>query len=363
MNPLKYIWGMFFRLFPCPIELGLRRIGKPDRHSPVLVTCNFYITVRRFLRKLRHYDIWLLVADSKGINVWCAAAGEEFNTHAIVAAIKTSGIADRVDHRDVILPPLGATGTIAVDVEKQTGWKVHWGPVRIGDIPGYLKNSCQRTEAMKRVSYTWRERLDTAIGPLFPFFFLGAVGFLIFAPHLFWQYLLIASLTFIFFMLTCPWLPGNQGLSKVIFLQVILVVILIVSETLNTPQGFSIRAGLIIAMVMLLIYGSELGGLASTMTSDLDPFLAKLGIGAFGNVAFAGTIRTELLNGYRNLTYYRDKCIGCRNCEEICPQGCWIVDNQLRAAMAKKEKCTACRACIAQCQGGAIKAEPTGEPE
>jgi len=358
VNPLKYIWGMFFRLFPCPINLGLRRIGKPDRHSPVLVSCNFYITIRRLLQKLKHHNLWLLVADSKGVNVWCAAGGEKFNTHSIVAVIKTSGIADRVAHRDVILPALGAPGTRAMDIEKQTGWNVHWGPVRIADIPGYLNNNCHRTEAMKRVSYNWQERLDTALGPLFPFFFLGAVGFLIFGSHLFWHYLLTASATFLFFMLTCPWLPGNRGLTKVIVLEIILVVILILSETLHIPQGFSMRADLIIAMVMLLIYGSELGGLASTLPSDLDPFLAKMGIGAIGNVEFAETIRTELLNGYRNLTYYRDKCVGCRNCEEICPQGCWTVDHEQRAVLAKKEKCTACRACIVQCQGEAIKAEP-----
>ena len=58
----------------------LVQIGNPDRDSPVLVTCNFYITVRRMMRLLRGLDLWLLVADSKGVNVWCAAGAEEFNT-------------------------------------------------------------------------------------------------------------------------------------------------------------------------------------------------------------------------------------------------------------------------------------------
>jgi hypothetical protein len=31
-------------------------------------------------------------------------------------------------------------------------------------------------------------------------------------------------------------------------------------------------------MVMLLVYGSELGGLAATLASDLDPLLAKFGV-------------------------------------------------------------------------------------
>jgi NAD-dependent dihydropyrimidine dehydrogenase PreA subunit len=357
MNPLKFLWGMFFRLFPCPIKTGLQCIGNPDRHSPVLVTCNFYITVRRLIRKLNGLNVWLLVADSKGVNVWCAAGGEQLNTHSVVAAIKTSDIADQVDHRDLILPPLGAPGIKASDAEDQTGWKIHWGPVSAHDIPAYLNSSFQRTENMKRVGYNWQDRVDTAIGSLFPFFFIGAIGFLIFGSHLFWQYVLMASATFFLFMLVCPWLPGKTGLMKVAFLEIPLAAMLLGGELFHILNGISMRAELIIAMVMLLVYGSELGGLASNMPSDLDPLLARMGVGAIGNAEFAGSIRTELLNGYRTLTYYRQKCVGCQNCAEICPQGCWIMDQNSRAVFDKKRKCTACRACIVQCQGGAIIAE------
>ena len=93
MNPFKYLWSRLFRLFPCPVPIGLRRVGNPGPESPVLITCNFYITVRRLLRRLKGIDAWLLVADSKGVNVWCAAGGDEFNTHSVVSALKTSGTA------------------------------------------------------------------------------------------------------------------------------------------------------------------------------------------------------------------------------------------------------------------------------
>lgn len=358
MNPFKFIWGMFFRLFPCPIKTGLHRVGNPGRQSPVLVTCNFYITVRRLIRKLDGMDVWLLIADSKGVNVWCAAGGEEFNTRSVVSAIKTSDIQDLVDHRNMIISPLSAPGVQAKEVQKQTGWSIRWGPVRIEDIHAYLKNNQQRSEEMKRVTYTWRERLDTAIGPLFPFYFVGAIGFLLFGQHLLLNYLAVSAAIFFFFMLGCPWLPGRSGLMKVIVLEAILAISLVVAEIYVTPNTFSIRADLIIAMVMLFIYGSELGGLAPTMPSDLDPFLANLGIGAVANVAFAGTARTELLNGLRELTYYREKCVSCRSCVEVCPQGCWAFDDEKHAVLTKKEKCTACRACIVQCEGEAIKAEP-----
>jgi len=357
MNPFKFIWGFFFRLFPCPARLGLLRVGNPGRESPVLVTCNFYITIRRLLRTLKGLDMWLLVADSKGVNVWCAAGGEEFNTRSVVSAVKTSGIEERVDHRRLILPPLGAPGICAEDVQKETGWSVRWGPVRMGDIPGYLKHGCRRDENMKRATYDWKERLDTGLGSLFLFYFIGGLFFLIFGRSLLLNYLVVGAVTFLFFMLACPYLPGKRGLTKVIVLDVLLGAALVVTEVWNVPSSFSLRADLIIAMVMLLIYGTELGGLASTLPSDLDPFLARLGIGAVGNVEWAGTIRTDLLLGRRLLTYHRDRCIGCRSCVEVCPQGVWEMAEDKRAVCAHRDACTACRGCLVQCRGGAICAE------
>jgi len=164
---------------------------------------------------------------------------------------------------------------------------------------------------------------------------------------------------FVFFMLVCPYLPGKTGLAKVIFLEVVLAVVLVVTELLDFPASFSLRADLIIAMVLTAIYGTELGGLASTMPSDLDPFLARLGVGVVGNVEFAGTIRTELLNGFRTLTYYPENCVACLCCVEVCPQGVWEFGGEKKAVLARKEACTACRACIVQCKGDAIRAEPT----
>jgi NAD-dependent dihydropyrimidine dehydrogenase PreA subunit len=349
---------MFFRLFPCPIPLGLLRIGSPGRNSPVLVTCNFYLTVRRLIKKLHGLDAWLLVADSRGINVWCAAGGEEFNTRSVVSAVKTSGIAKMVDHRRLILPPLGAPGIKAKAVEKQTGWSVHWGPVRAQDIPRYLREGHRWGDEVKRATYNWRERLDTALGPLFPIIFIGALGFLIFSPYLLLNYLLVSIAAFLFFFLTCPWLPGKRGLTKIILPEVVLSSFWACLAILD-PAGSSIlRVNVFMAMIMLLIFCTELGGIAATMRSDLDPFLSRLGIGAIGNLSFAGSVRTELLNETRQLTYDRDCCIGCRSCADICPQAVWNIDGENRAVLAHMENCTACRACLVQCQGGAIKAQP-----
>ncbi len=357
MSLLKTIWGLLFRLFPCPAPTGLREIGHPGPQSPVLVTCNFDLTIKRLKKALEGLDVWLLVAQSGGVNVWCAAGGDEFNTHSVVSAIKTSGIGRKVTHRTIILPPLSGPGVSIAAVRKATKWNARWGPVRAEDIRRYIKTGFRRDEGMRRVTYTLTERLDTALGSLFPFYLLGGALFALFDPSLLVNYLLVATAAFLFFFLALDSIPGERGIVKAGYVALALLVTLAITEFYH-PNGSPYRSSLIIAVVMIFVYGSELGGLAPHLPSDLDPFLARLGVGAVGNVAFAGTVRTELLNGYRELTYDHEICEGCRNCFEICPQGVWRMgEDSKRAILADRDKCTACRACLLQCQSGAIQAK------
>jgi NAD-dependent dihydropyrimidine dehydrogenase PreA subunit len=358
MNFLKTVWAFLFRLFPCPTEVGLRRVCRPKRDSPVLVTCNFHLTVNRLTKILERsgVDAWLLVADSKGVNVWCAAGGEEFNAHSVVSAVITSGIGDLVDHRNLILPPLGAPGISATEVRSQTGWSTRWGPVRAEDLVTYLLGGAHRDADMKRATYSWRERLDTALGCLFPIYLLGAAGFFLFGRHWIFEYLLTGAATWLIFFSLCPWIPGKRGITKAMALSAPLLALLLGTHMVSTSAVTELRPWLIIAIVTLLIWGSELGGLASTMPSDLDPVLARLGVGGLGNVRWAGKVRTELLTGHRELSYDRGLCIGCRNCYELCPVGVWEMSEEKRAVQAHREICTACRACLVQCPSGAIQA-------
>jgi len=357
-SPVKALWGLLFRVFPCPTAAGLRQVGAPDRQSPVLVTCNFYTTVARLTRRLsrRHVDAWILVVDSKGVNVWCSAGGDELSTDAVVSAVKTSGLAERVDHRTLVLPPLGAPGIDAAQVTERTGWKTRWGPVRLGDLPAYLARGQRRTEPMKRATYRWPERLDTALGSLFPFYLAGALGFALLGRGLLLTYLVVAALALPLFYLPLPWLPGRRGLVKVLPLVALGAGTLALSFTGPGAPLASFRAALVIGSVTLVVYAAELGGLASTMPSDLDPFLAKLGIGAIGNTAFAGTVRTKLLNGDLTLTHDPAICTRCRACVEVCPQTVWTIAEEGRIHLASRERCTACRACLTNCPTGAIAA-------
>ncbi len=356
MNPFKAVWGLLFRLFPCPIQTGVVRIGNPGPDSPVLVTCNFYTTVRRLIRTLKGVDAWLLVAESKGVNVWCAACGNEFNTRSVVSAIKTSGIEDKVTHRTVILPPLGAAGISAAEVKDQTGWHTRWGPVRAKDIPAYLAAHRKRTEPMKRATYTLGERLDTALGSMFPFYFFVALGFLVFAPHLLGYFVGTLVATFLVFIGLCPWIPGKHGWQKVLLLDALLGLALAATSVWPVPADIPVRTILVMAMVLFALHGGELGGLSSIWASDFDPFMARLGLRSIGNTRFAGTTRTDLLIGARVLTHYPEKCSSCAECINVCPIGVWDRNEHKKTFLAHREACTACCACLKQCTEDAIEA-------
>ena len=141
MNVLKY--GFFYlletilRFLPIPQKTGLIQIGHPSKNAPVLMTGNYHLTVLKVKRALKGQNVFLLVANSHGINVWCAAAGGHFTHHDVISAIKISNIESLVGHRDIILPQLAACGVEANVIHQRTGWKVKWGPVHIKDFPVY----------------------------------------------------------------------------------------------------------------------------------------------------------------------------------------------------------------------------------
>ena len=168
-----------FRLVPWPTETGVRRSGNPGRPSPVIVTGNYDLTVRRVLRALEGLDAWVVVAHSSGINVWCAASGGHLGTQ-VVTALKTSGIEDQVAHHRAILPQLAATGVLAREVSRRRGWKVRFGPARIEDPPDWLATGEKKTTEIRRVRWGAGERLEMAAAWAIPSaLVVGAVSALV----------------------------------------------------------------------------------------------------------------------------------------------------------------------------------------
>ncbi len=204
------------------VATGLYRIGNPGRGSPVLVTGNYDLTVRRLLRVLDGQtegspwpiDCWLMVANSRGINVWCAAGGGHFTAEDIIAGLKTSGLADVIDHRALILPQLCANGVDGWKIRQETGWGVHWGPIRAEDIPAYLANGRKKTEPMRHVRFPLKDRLEMTTVALFFYGLLLLIPILIFWRQYLFLILGLMALIAYAYGTSLPWIPGRDGLAK-----------------------------------------------------------------------------------------------------------------------------------------------------
>jgi hypothetical protein len=136
---------------------GLYTLGSPTRTSPVFVSANYTLSFDALRTSLRGIDAFILVLDTKGVNVWCAAGKGTFGTDELIAKVKSTGLGEKVDHHRLILPQLGAPGVAAHTVKRETGFAVEYGPVRSKDIPEYLRRGAATPE-MRRVAFPLRDR-------------------------------------------------------------------------------------------------------------------------------------------------------------------------------------------------------------
>ena len=140
------------------VSPGLYGIGEPDRKSPVIVTANYKLSFDTVRFAMADHDLWLLVLDTRGINVWCAAGKNTFSTDELVTRIENANLGELVEHRTIIVPQLGASGVAAHTVKRRTGFSVVYGPVRVGDLSAFLKNDNQAEPAMRMATFSFTER-------------------------------------------------------------------------------------------------------------------------------------------------------------------------------------------------------------
>jgi hypothetical protein len=137
---------------------GLYALGRPGESSPVIVSANYKLSFDVLRRDLAGIDCWILVLETRGINVWCAAAEGTFGTEELVARLGRTRVAEVVKHRELTLPQLGAVGVKAHVVQEQTGFRVRFGPVRSQDLPSFLASGIA-SPAMRRVEFALHDRL------------------------------------------------------------------------------------------------------------------------------------------------------------------------------------------------------------
>lgn len=208
---------------------GLYGVGTPDPESPILVTANYKLSFDTLRFSLNNLDAWLLVVDTRGINVWCAAGKRTFSTAEVIFSVAQTRLKEITNQRTLILPQLSATGVCAQDVKKGCGFKVLFGPIRAREIPDFLRNRNTASEAMRSVTFTTRERavlipveLYLVLRPLATItlvaFLLSGIGQEVYSLTDAWQRgvsLIKASLLGILsgsvlLPLLLPWLYGRQ---------------------------------------------------------------------------------------------------------------------------------------------------------
>lgn len=141
------------------IKEGLYAVGNPDKGSVVFVTANYKLTFDKLRKELNGINAWIVVLDTKGINVWCAAGKGTFGTQELIKRIHEVKLKEIVTHRKLILPQLGASGVSAHIVKKASGFTVQYGPVKAKDIKIYINNNFKKTERMKEVRFRLIDRL------------------------------------------------------------------------------------------------------------------------------------------------------------------------------------------------------------
>jgi hypothetical protein len=141
------------------INPGLYAVGSPTPESPVFVTANYKLSFDFLRGALTGIDSWVLILDTKGINVWCAAGKGTFGTAEIVSRVRQTKLDQVVSHCKLIVPQLGAPGVSAHEVQKECGFQVIYGPVRAEDLPEFLTANFKTTPEMRRVHFTLRDRI------------------------------------------------------------------------------------------------------------------------------------------------------------------------------------------------------------
>ncbi len=295
------IGRMSYRVLP-----GLYAVGDPGFESPVFVSANYKMSFDGLRSMLTGRDAWILVLDTKGVNVWCAAGKGTFGTDEIVKRVEDSGLRQVVSHRTLVVPQLGAPGVSAPDVKERCGFRVEYGPVRVEDLPAFLDAGMKAQPEMRRVRFGLRDRTvlipaEVALGCRHAL--LVATVFLLLGGLSSHGYSLTgvrltglpgAALTLGAFLagavlgpVLLPWLPGRAFAAKGAALGLALVGLLAAGGWLAGPSGSWLHAAawvLLVPAITSFVVMNFTG--ASTFTS-LSGVLREMRFGVPAQIASA----------------------------------------------------------------------------
>jgi hypothetical protein len=231
LGAIRVRWGIGRMRYA--VSSGLYAVGNPGPESPVFVSANYKLSFDHLRRALQGIAGWILVLDTRGVNVWCAAGKGTFSAAEVVRQLRGAQLEEVVSHRTLILPQLSAPGVNAFEVTKQSGFRVEYGPVYARDIPRFLAAGHVASPDMRRVHFRWHERLAVAPLELVALFrrmllaglalaFLSGLSPSGFSPALAWTrgvpilllWMILYVLASLLGPLLLPWLPARAFAIK-----------------------------------------------------------------------------------------------------------------------------------------------------
>jgi hypothetical protein len=257
---------------------GLYRLGNATPDSPVFVSANYTLSFDILRSALPGTDAYILVLDTKGINVWCAAGKGTFGTGELVERIARTGLASVVSHRTLIVPQLGAPGISAHQVQRQSGFRVEYGPVRARDLPDYLKTR-RATPEMRRVRFSFRDRIVLTpvefVHAALPTLAAAVLLYLLAGPVASLAAIMAVLAGTVLFPALLPFLPTKDFSTKGLFLG--LLVALPFAGYSVTHAPLSLWANILAGIIPLLIIPVVTAYLALNFTG-CTPYTSRTGV-------------------------------------------------------------------------------------
>lgn len=205
------------------IDPGLYYTGeKYDINSPLLVSCNYHLTVFLLWRIIRRRNVRLLVIDTHGIKVWCSSGKGQFSAETILAQVRRygRGVLSASGTIEMILPKLSLSG-VRLAALREHSIKPIIGPVYASDIPAFLDSKPFRDRAADTYRFSLRDRLFTLPPSLLQFMKYYAVVFAIlflwhalFSTGIHWQAAAIGLAFGAIYILLFPLLPTRRFALK-----------------------------------------------------------------------------------------------------------------------------------------------------
>jgi ferredoxin len=338
-NHFRKLYRLTHRYNPFRAEVGLERIGNPGADAPVLVSGNYETMVEQVREAAAGFDCWLLICDSAGINVWCAAGVGDFNENKMADAIVAVGLERKVNHRRLVVSPLAAVGIDVRKLREETGFSVIWGPAHLRDLPRFLAADLHRTPEMKIAVFSWQDRFDQAIGICGVFalplllvrHFPAQVGwFMLSLWHAIWG-------TMLGYFRLFPRYPANKTL------------LLGAVQAVFTCWWHRRDANRRLFRERLML------GLAAHLLIAID---------MIGSTPFFKTTIWHWLASGKNESLFQpglnQKCTRCGACVEVCPKGVLERSPEGNIRVISANGCCECLACVKQCRFDAIDNVGTG---